>query len=898
VRLSPGTRLGPYEVLALLGTGGMGEVYRARDTRLDRTVAIKVLAERFEADAGRRERFDREARAVAALNHPHICHLHDVGETTRPSPASGADPIRFLAMEYLEGLTLAERLVRGPLPILDALRSAAELADALDHAHRRGLVHRDLKPANVMLTKDGAKLLDFGLSRLQSPPNLVTLSTVGPDGGALTAEGDVIGTFPYMAPEQLAGREADTRSDIFAFGATLYEMTTGRRAFEGATAATLSGAILHTDPPPISSLQPLAPPALDRLVARCLAKDPDDRWQSARDLMLELKWIAEQTEPLVAARRRGHVLALVSTIALSVLALAAIVSAIASARRAPAESFSTMLRFLPPAGLTLGEVRTVGPVTVSPDGRRVAYVAAGADGIRLLRVQALDSPTAQALPGTDGASYPFWSPDNRSLGFFAGDRLKRIEVASGPPQTLCGAILPRGGTWNRAGVIVFAANGGAQLYQVPAAGGMATTLTFARPNRESYWPDFLPDGRHFLYFGRREKPGLYLASLDSGDKGLLLEGQYVAAVYASGHLVFQKGGAMAGTLHAQPFDLDRFELTGEPVALAEHVAFYPFFGRADFSVAQNGTLVYGGPTSETVRLTWIDRKGTVLAQVPAGVGYDHIALSTDDSSIAAGRLDPETQSQDLWTIDAASGVTVRLTSDSALDSYPVWSPDGRRILFGTPARDVRTLYQKATTGTGREEVFFRFDERIRQTTQWSIDGAYVVYGVMDPKTKWDVAVLPAATETDGGERKPRPYVNTEFNEHHAQLSPDGRWMAYASDESGEWEVYVGRFPVPTERVRISTGGGVQPRWRRDGRELFYLTPDGTIVAVPVQAASTFTHGRSTPLFRIRVPSFRDRGWNPRYVPAADGQRFLVNAIEDPVPSPISVILDWPAALRR
>ncbi len=433
----------------------MGEVYKARDTRLDRTVAVKVLSEEFAADPDRRERFEREARAVAALNHPHICNLHDVGEATipsqvareqsqgashQPSAISHDTVVRFLVMEHLEGQTLADRLVRGPLPTIELLRYAVELADALDHAHRRGLVHRDLKPGNVMLTKAGAKLLDFGLSRLQPRSDLFGLSTVSPGGAPLTAEGTVLGTFPYMAPEQLTGREADARSDIFAFGAMVYEMATGRRAFEGETAATVIGAILHTDPPPVSALQPVAPPALDRIVSRCLAKDPDDRWQAARDLTLELKWIAEHAAPLEADRQRQtkRTPGTMALAALSVVALAAAAYTAFSVRRAPADEPVVRLPFSPPEGLTLADFST-GSIMIAPDGGRLAFVASDRDGKQLLWIRPFDSLGARVLAGTDGAAYPFWSPDSRFIGFFAQGKLKEIQASGGAPQIISDA---------------------------------------------------------------------------------------------------------------------------------------------------------------------------------------------------------------------------------------------------------------------------------------------------------------------------------------------------------------------------------------------------------------------------------------------------------------------------
>jgi serine/threonine protein kinase/Tol biopolymer transport system component len=885
----------------------MGEVYRARDIRLDRTVAIKVLTEQIVVDADRRARFEREARAVAALNHPHICDLYDVGEAPRPAvPPSSADSIRFLVMEYLEGQTLGERLLRGPLPTLDLLRYAVQLADALDHAHRRGLVHRDLKPGNVMLTKEGAKLLDFGLSKHQTTPDLLALSTVSPGAAPLTAAGAVLGTFPYMAPEQLMGREADARSDIFALGAMMYEMVTGRRAFEGTTAATVIGAVLHTDPPPISSSQSSAAALLNRIISRCLAKDPDDRWQTARDLTLELKWIDPATVPPVnrAGRKRRKVGSMAAA-ALAVVAIAAAVLAVAYGRRAPVEGVAVRFSFSPPKELNPAEVRFGGPVTISPDGTRLVYVATGSDGKQLLWVHPLDSAVPHALAGTDGAAYPFWSPDGRFIGFFAEGRLKRIDATGGPPQILSEARLPRGGTWSRAGMIVFSAGAGTELYRLSAAGGPAMPVPADGVNDERQWPSFLPDGRHILYFGRRQAPGIYVASLESGSATLLASGLYMGATYTPpGYLLLFKGGSMAGTLLAQPFDANRRQFTGEPVPLAEQVPFYPFYARADFSVSENGTLLHGtfGGQRPT-ELVWFDRSGKRLTSVPGAIGYSRAELSPDEKTIAADRVDPETQSQDVWLIETTRGVTSRLTTNPGLDNMGLWSPDGSRIVYGSVREgEARGTRLKVLSGAGPDEQLFggSSDARIHQTTDWSRDGRLIVYGRLDPKTKWDVWVVPAAPNLTG-DRTPIVYLQTEFNEHQGRLSPDGQWMAYASDESGRSEVYVQAFPSPGVRSQISTGGGSDPAWRRDGKELFYQSDD-RLMAVTVKADTSFTMSPPRELFRMNIAKrgaqmARDNG-SP-YVPTADGQRFLINAlIEAPPPPPVTVILHWPAARRR
>ena len=889
--LAPGARLGAYEVLRLVGAGGMGEVYQARDTRLDRLVAIKILPEKLAANDQRRQRFEREARAVAALNHPHICDLHDVGEQ---------DDLGFIVMEFVEGHTLEDRLVRGPLPAADVLRYATELADALDHAHRRGLVHRDLKPGNVMVTESGAKLLDFGLSKLHSTPDLIELSTIASDHAPLTAQGAVLGTYPYMAPEQLEGRETDARSDIFAFGAIVYEMATGRRAFQGATAASLIGAILHTDPPPLSTVQPLTPPGLDRIVSRCLTKDPDDRWQTARDIVLELKWIAEHDAPRTSTPARRKILRRVAAAALVVIALAAMSYAVAYVGRARADGPALRLTFTPPPGLTLADVRSAGPVTISPDGLRVTYVASGTDGVQRLHVQTLDSVTAQALAGTDGAAYPFWQPDGRSIGFFANSKLKRVDAAGGPIHTLCNAVLPRGGTWNDAGVIVFSAGAGEHLYQVSAGGGEPTALTFKSPNRESRWPSFLPDGRHFVFFGRREKPGIYVASLDPAVEAKPLADElYAAAAYASdGYLILAAGGgAMGVTLFAQPIDLSGPELTGEPVPLAERVPFYPNFAFADFSVSKNGRLIHGNLVDDTTSLVWFDPAGKRTATVPGASGYRRAVLSPDEKSIGAHRIDPDSLSQEVWLIDSTRGSASRLTSNPGLDIMGLWSPDSRYIVYGSTRDDKGTnAYVKAVDSADAETPMFTSGYRsLQQITDWSRE--QVVFARQDPKTQWDLWTTPDAPRPVDASKTPVLYLRTEFDEHDGVLSPDGRWMAYTSNQSGRSEVYIGAFPQQGVRpTPVSTAGGRWPQWRRDGQELFYVSSDRTLMAVAVQTNPGLTVGATRALFKLEGKDSGPRNERP-YSPTRDGQRFLVTISPEAPPAPVSVLLNWPA-LRR
>ena len=898
--LAPGFRLGPYEILRLIGAGGMGEVYRARDTRLERTVAIKVLAEDFAADPDRRARFEREARAVAALSHSHICALHDVGE----SPGAGTgEPLLFLVMEHIEGQTLAERLLSGALPAGDVVRYASELADALDHAHRRGLVHRDVKPSNIMLTRGGAKLLDFGLSKMNPSPDLIALSTLSPGGAPLTTAGALMGTYPYMSPEQLAGREADARSDIFATGAIVYEMATGRRAFEGSTAATVIGAVLHTHPPPVSSLQPLAPLSLDRIVSRCLAKDPDDRWQTARDLVLELKWIADAKDDgpagravLVRSTIRERTAWMISGVLL--LLLAAI--GISYLRRTPPDTSVQRLSLLPPAGINVADAAYGGGAAISPDGERVAFIGFGEDGKKLLWVRPLNRLDAEPMPASEGAEYPFWSPDSRSIGFFAQGKLKKVAAVGGAALTLCNALQPRGGAWNDQGIILFSANAGERWYRVDAGGGNATPVTIDRPNSENYWPVFLPDGRHFIYFGRPEKRGIYVASLDSQQATLLLGGeQYVGVAYAPpGFLLTLAGSsreAQDRALVARPFDASRLEITGEPVVLGEHVAYRTLMARAAFSVSQTGRVVYETDRTPATELQWFDRRGARLATLGGPLGYLRPALSPNEKTVAVERLDTQAESSDIWLLDTARGIPSRLTTDPASEWMPVWSPDGNQVVFTSPRGAPPSLYLQDSRRAGAGDMLLQ-SNRVLHPGDWSKDGRFLVYAALDSKTQWDLWTLPMNAAA-GSRQQPEPFLRTDFNESNGQFSPDGHWMAYVSDESGRQDIYVESFPVSGNRRKISANGGSQPRWRRDGQELFYVGPDGTLMAVSVTSSGTFEAAAPRPLFKTRITDTGTNGMN--YAVTSDGQRFLVHTITDDTPtSSMTLLLNWLALAGR
>ncbi|MEE9231601.1 MAG: protein kinase, partial [Acidobacteriota bacterium] len=657
--LTPGTRLGRYEVIRFIDAGGMGEVYVAKDSELDRTVAIKVLPEHLAIDPGRRQRFEREARAVSSLNHPHICTLYDVGHEK---------DVHYLVMEHLEGETLAARLKKGALPTEEALTVAIQIADALDKAHRQGVVHRDLKPGNIMLTRSGAKLLDFGLAK-QTPNSRPSPSSAAQtESSPLTAEGTVVGTFQYMAPEQLEGKEADARTDLFAFGAVLYEMVTGKKAFEGKSQASLIAAIMHVHPPPVSTLQPIAPRALDRVVKQCLAKDPDERWHSAHDLTSELKWVAEAGSQAgvaapVSARRRVQ-----SRLAWSLVALLAAVSVflgVVHYREISPES-QTSRTFVPaPEGARFARFGDrAGPVEISPDGRHLAFVATG-DGPNMLWIRSLDALEARLLAGTEGAYWPFWSPDSRYLGFFAQGKLKRIKIVGGPVLTLCDAADARGGTWSQENVIVFAGDSIHPLFKVSAAGGEPTQVTeLDKSQREEThrFPHFLPDGRHFLYAtripgggGEPKRVVIMVGSIDSDERKSILETSGNAA-YASNHLLFSH----TQTLMAQRFDPDRLELIGDAVPIAENLQFDNLYNRVGFSVSRNGILAYQSTTPPAASdRVWYDRSGTQVWIVGEPAIYTDHSLSPDGTTAVVTINEPKTGYMDLWMVDLVRGIRTR-----------------------------------------------------------------------------------------------------------------------------------------------------------------------------------------------------------------------------------------------
>ncbi len=859
-----GSRLGPYEILSPIGEGGMGQVWKARDTRLDRTVAIKTSLAQFD------ERFEREARAVAALNHPHICQLYDVGPN-------------YLVMELVEG-----QAIKGPLPLDQALTIAIQLADALDAAHKKGITHRDLKPANALMTKSGVKVLDFGLAKFETARGV----TVGGDSVTrmATQQGTIVGTLQYMAPEQLQGKDTvDSRADIFSFGCVLYEMLTGKRAFDGDNPASIIAAVMERPAPPVGDV---APQSLDRLLKRCFEKDPDKRWQSASDLMFELEGIASGNGAAVDSResqpaRKGRPTLWMVIAAASTLALAALASI--HFRETPAAE--PVLN----ASIPVPEEGATGFVALSPDGRRLA-LSLYSGGRGQLYVRSLDSPQFHLLANTDEVRAPFWSPDGKSIGFFANGKLKVIPAAGGPPQTLCDSIPYSGGTWSRDGVILFTEPGGS-VSRVSASGGACTPLTKAVPGEVHEAPAFLPDSRHLLYTvtgsssAGESKRGVFLASLDD-PRGRRILADPVDVVYApqrpgspSAHLLFLRDSALT----AQPFDERSLQTTGDPFVVAQQASKSPNIGTPDVSVSRDGLLVFIASRSWNDHMVWLDRSGKELAQVGSPGSQMGPALSPDGKAIAIARgADP--LSAALWLWDPARNSESKFAEGGG---RAVWSPDSSRIVY---AKD-NQLYLRDTSGGGAETPI-PGNGNPRFPADWSRDGRFLFYTEIDPKTGPDIWYLenpPGGVGHNWSAPVRLPGSNANVRSQ-AQLSPDGHWLAYTSDESGAPEVYIRPFPNGSGQSKVSTGGGAEPRWSKDSKEIFYLRNEsalsGTMMAASIRpGAGALDIGVPGKLF-----PYRSLPWLPSaniftYSVAADG-RFLMNVSADSAPPTIQMISNW------
>lgn len=885
--LSAGQRLGPYEIAGFIGAGGMGEVYSAVDKRLNRVVAVKILRNDLGENGLRRNRFNLEGRAISSLSHPHICSLYDVGEEAGTS---------YLVMERLEGETVRKRLKRGPIAVREALEIAIQAGEALDHAHSRGLLHRDLKPENIMLTGQKCatvKLLDFGLAKVMPRAAAAGAGICGDDSDTLplTAEGAIVGTFQYLSPELLDGREATVRSDIFAYGAVLYEMITGRKSFHGSSRAALIAAILKDHPPRMSVLQPNSPTALDWIVDKALAKDPEDRWQSARDMVDSLKWVAGSgmaaAGTVPAGRRRWFAL-WPAALALAAGALAGAAFVRSANHTPPVVIPETRFEIQLPDKATLGEFDF--PV-LSPDGSYIVFPAESGDRSELL-IRRLDGLDVRALPGTEGAAYPFWSPDSRWVGFFADGKLKKVDIMGTPPVTLADAPGGIGGTWNRDGVIVFCPKLDSALERVNDSGAAlaaATRLDALNHQTSQFFPEFLPDGRHFILYGvsagrERDFNAAYLGSLDSLEVRALFRTMGRVMFAEPGYLVF----ASADRLMAQAFDTERFVLLGQPTMIAQGVSNLGAVLGSAFTV-RNTSLAYRAGANAVPVATWVNRKGEKLGVISDPGEYGNYALSPDGKLVAADYQQSKAQPRSLWLLDLGRRTRSRLTFDSDDEFNPSWSPDGKRIAFTSSRNGVRNLYEKSADGTGPEQVIFESTQE-KNLEDWSPDGNYLLFNTRVTGQPLEIWALPLS-----GDRKPFRAASGKDNCEQGQFSPDGKWVAYRSYETGTPQVFVQEFPPLGGKWQISNGEGSDPQWRRDGKELFYMN-SGKLMAVDIK-----TRGRQ---FEAGVPHqlFEVKPWRSgrnAYAVTADGEKFLINiARAEKSAAAFVVVTNWSSRLKR
>jgi eukaryotic-like serine/threonine-protein kinase len=880
--LAAGTKLGPYEIVGPLGAGGMGEVYRARDARLGRDVAIKVLPAEFSADAVRKQRFEREAKTISSLNHPNICVLYDVGSQ---------DAMDYLVMECVEGESLAKRLEKGALLIEQVLKYGAQIAGGLEKAHRAGIVHRDLKPGNIMLTSSGAKLLDFGLAKpAVASASLATLTAVMPTQTPVTQEGTIIGTFQYMSPEQVEGKEVDGRSDIFSLGAVLYEMVTGQKAFAGKSQLSVANAVLEKEPPPISTVKPMTPPALDRTIRKCLAKEPEERWQSASDLGTQLSWLTDASAGSAAAVTRPK----------------------ERARR----SMWTWLGWLLSAGLLLlmaGGLawwsRTKEPrrtvyyaspfhlgandLALSPDGQTAAIVAYSEQGNKyLIWTYRLGEATPSAVEGTEGAMHPFWSPDGKWIAFFTQGKLKKVDLTAKSVQVICDAPNGRGGTWNRDGVILFTPDVFLGIYRVPAAGGTPTEetkLDDSRAESSHRWPVFLPDGKHYIYLsanfsGQFDKNALFLGELGSNEKHLLVPANSNAAYAEPGYLIYTRDSALV----AQEFDLKTFSVKGDSHQVIKDVYYLPVLDLALFDVARDGMLVaQTGSALAVSRLTWFDRAGKALGTVGPAGSYANPNLSPDEKRVAFDQRDGRVIG--IWVEDLKTEAMSRLTLHPSLNQSPVWSWDGKKIAFTSNRKLINTIFEKNSDGSGPdEEITDMKAGRMVNPWDWSRDGKYLLE--RNEKELWYYSVA---------QDKSHEYIKGPWVVRNAQFSPDGKYVAYATNETGDWEVYVSPFPEASSKWLVSRGGGEEPRWRADGKELFYVSPEGKLMAAGVKMGTSFESMTPVPLFQTRRRQKISSQDVFTYAVSADGSKFLFNTLVDQKEAPpLSIIMNWNSWLEK
>ena len=908
--LTPGTKLGPYEILSAAGAGGMGEVYRAKDTRLDRTVAIKVLPEHLSANPEAKQRFEREARAISSLNQPNLCTLFDIG---------AQDGVDYLVMEYMEGESLATRLSKGPLPIQQVLKIGIEICEGLEKAHASGITHRDLKPGNIMLTKSGAKLMDFGLAKIGSainqPSSGMSATLSSPVGGQpLTAQGSMVGTFQYMSPEQVEGKEADARSDIFALGAVLYEMATGKRAFEGKTPASVIAAVLEREPAPISSIQPMSPIPLDALVKTCMAKDAGERWQTAHDVKLQLKQMqmmgSQSDMATVTAPRRKHKEMLAWSVAgvMALLAISALVYSYINSHKT-GQVFRAQLTA--PNKLQFNFVGEFGgPPVLSPDGTKLIYSAFDS-GKKQLYLQSTDSLTIQPIQGTEDGFYPFWSPDSHSIGFFAGGKLNRLDLNGGSPTPLADATFPRGGSWGRSGEIIFSPQYGSGIWMVSANGGTAKEIipVDTKTYDTNRWAWYLPDGKHFLYLAANHSApsgpntGVFFASTDGKENRKILQ-TLANAIFASDHILFLRGN----TLMAQSFDPLSGQLKGEPVAVTDKVDRDSAPWHGSFTASENGTLIHALNIGVEGRLLqWFDRSGKMLETVDKPDQYLQVRISPDGKKFATTIGNANSS---VWIYDLAKKNWSKMTFGTNVNGYgnPVWSPDGTQLAFngnGTSGTDI-VILSKLVSGAGEEKLILDKDPggalyTAQTLLDWSPDNKtllyvraeYNQYSSRSKEESYQLNLLPLT-----GDKKPSLYLKLQNLTSDGVISPDGRWIAYTTSQSGKNELFVSPLPWNGAKWQVSTTGAANPHWRKDGKELYYDVPGfAQIMTVEVDGhGPTFSVSATHELFRGHNIF---NGYNNSWSVTPDGQRFLLitNGDSNNQP-PLTVIQNWTGLLQK
>jgi serine/threonine protein kinase len=881
-----------YKILEKLGEGGMGVVYKARDTKLDRFVALKFLPPHLAASEQDKARFIQEAKSASALNHPNVCTIHDIQEH---------DEQLFIVMEFVDGQTLREK--KGTISFKQAIEIGIQIADGLAAAHEKGIVHRDVKPENIMIRKDGiAQIMDFGLAKLKGVSRL-------------TKEGSTVGTAGYMSPEQVQGQDADHRSDIFSMGVLLYELFTGELPFKGVHETAVSYEIVNVDPAPMSAVKPEIDPSLDAIVLGCLEKDVNERTQSVKQVSVDLKRFkressrqrvsritavrhayippsgesVESSQSLAASPIRRYIPWLAATVCFVSLGIVGIMFF----RNSPNEGHTIRSVISPPEKASFYFFgNTSGPPTISPNGKRIAFVARDSSDKRRLYVRWLDALDAQPLAGTEGAVHPFWSPDNQFIGFVAEGKLKKIDASGGPPITICNAGDSRGSTWSTQGMIVFSPGAGVPLFVVSASGGTPTLITnldSMRKETTHRWPFFLPDGQHFLYFARTVATGaqgegdaICVASLDRKVHKILLNASS-NAVYASGNLLFVRGNSLI----AQRFNIHSLELEGEATAIVQGIAYDPSIHRGLFSASENGLLVYQtGNVQIGSKLSLVDRSGKALGVVGDIGEYLGFRISPDGQRIALSVFDQKSRNNDVWIYEISRGLKTRFTFDPAAELNPVWSTDGNRIVFSSSRKGKIDLYIKSSSGAASEEALLESGED-KNPTDWSYGGNFLAYTVnAGPKTQSDIWILSL-----NGDRKAIPFLQTEFYEGEARFSPDGHWIAYTSNESGQAEVYLRPYPGPGGRWQVSTAGGFTPSWRRDGREIYYISNDSKLMTAEIALkGSTVEVSSVHPLFEMR-------GVN--YDVMADGKRFILNVpVETQLSSPLTLVVNWDTELKK